>query len=81
VTAGGAIALLRRHAEAIRTEELARIEGKLAALAPEDRDAVHALTAQLVDALLHEPTARLRQPAAGNLVEVLCGLFALDEAA
>lgn len=60
-----AIASLRRRAQEIRTEELARASGKLAGLSPRERNAVESLTAQIVNKLLHVPTVRLKEAAAG----------------
>jgi glutamyl-tRNA reductase len=60
-----AISLLRRRAEEIREAELARARSKLAALSPQERHAVESLTVQLVNKLLHLPTVRLKEAAAG----------------
>jgi glutamyl-tRNA reductase len=60
-----AIASLRRRAQEIRVAELARASGKLAGLSPRERDAVESLTAQIVNKLLHVPTVRLKEAAAG----------------
>jgi glutamyl-tRNA reductase len=61
-----AIALLRRRAQEIRAAELARASGKLAGLSPRERDAVESLTTQIVNKLLHVPTVRLKEAAAGT---------------
>jgi glutamyl-tRNA reductase len=60
-----AIASLRARAEEIRLRELARLERRLAELSPEERRAVDAVTVQIVNKLLHEPTVRLKEAAAG----------------
>ncbi len=60
-----AIASLRRRAQEIRDAELARASGKLAGLSPRERDAVESLTSQIVNKLLHAPTVRLKEAAAG----------------
>ena len=73
--AAGAIRDLRRRAETIRTEELARAEPRLAELSPRERETVETLTAQIVNKLLHAPTVRAKQ--AGS--EPLRDLFALRE--
>lgn len=73
--AAGAIRDLRRRAETIRTEELARAEPRLAELSPRERETVETLTAQIVNKLLHTPTVRAKQ--AGS--EPLRDLFALRE--
>jgi glutamyl-tRNA reductase len=61
-----AIASLRRRAQEIRAAELARASGKLAGLSPRERDAVESLTTQIVNKLLHVPTVRLKEAAAGT---------------
>lgn len=73
--AAPAIAALRRHAEEIRVEELARAEPRLAELSERERQAVETLTAQIVNKLLHEPTVRAKE--AGS--EPLRELFALRD--
>jgi glutamyl-tRNA reductase len=73
--AADAIRALRRHAEEIRSEELARAEPRLAELSPRERKTVETLTAQIVNKLLHTPTVRAKQ--AGS--EPLRDLFALRE--
>ena len=60
-----AIASLRRRAQEIRDAELVRASGKLAGLSPRERSAVESLTAQIVSKLLHAPTVRLKEAAAG----------------
>ncbi|MGH9244997.1 MAG: glutamyl-tRNA reductase [Acidimicrobiales bacterium] len=75
------VALLRGHAEALRTAELQRLARRLEGLDPRQRDAVEALTRGIVAKLLHEPTIRLKD-AAGTargerLAETLRELFDL----
>jgi glutamyl-tRNA reductase len=60
-----AISSLRARAESIRREELERAEGRLASLSPTQRRAVEALTSQIVAKLLHQPTVRMKEAAAG----------------
>jgi glutamyl-tRNA reductase len=76
-----AIALLRRRAEEIRERELAR--AKLGDLSPTQRSAVESLTAQIVNKLLHLPTVRLKEAAAGAdgpvYAETVRRLFELPE--
>ena len=60
-----AIASLRARAEEIRLRELDRVERRLADLSPEERRAVEAMTVQIVNKLLHDPTVRLKEAAAG----------------
>jgi glutamyl-tRNA reductase len=73
--AAPAIAALRRHAEEIRAEELARAEPRLAELSERERKAVETLTSQIVNKLLHAPTVRAKE--AGS--EPLRELFALRD--
>ena len=73
--AAGAIRDLRRRAETIRAEELARAEPRLAELSPRERRTVETLTTQIVNKLLHAPTVRAKE--AGS--EPLRDLFALRE--
>jgi glutamyl-tRNA reductase len=77
------ISSLRRYAEAIRTAELARANGKLAALSSSERRAVETVTKQIVNRLLHEPTVRVKEAAAtrgdGADSAALRHLFGLEE--
>jgi glutamyl-tRNA reductase len=73
--AAGAIRDLRRRAEEIRAEELARAGSRLAELSPRERETVETLTTQIVNKLLHAPTVRARE--AGS--EPLRDLFALRD--
>jgi len=79
------IVSLRRRAEAIRAAELARADGKLAALSSAERRAVEAVTAQIVNKLLHAPTVRAKEaaegPDGGRYEAALRHLFALEEVA
>jgi len=60
-----AIAALRRSADEIRAGELRRVEGMLGRLPPRERQLVEALTAQIMNKFLHEPTVRMKHAAAG----------------
>jgi glutamyl-tRNA reductase len=73
--AAPAIAALRRRAEEIRIEELARAEPRLAELSERERKTVETLTAQIVNKLLHAPTVRAKHAGSEQLRE----LFALRE--
>ena len=76
------VAALRRRADAIRGRELARVDARLAGLSADERRHVEALTAQIVNKLLHEPTVRVKEasgPDAEGYAEALRSLFALDE--
>ncbi len=59
-----AIASLRALAEEIRSSELARVRGRLG-LSESQNAAVESVTAQIVNKLLHLPTIRLKEAAAG----------------
>jgi glutamyl-tRNA reductase len=78
-----AIASLRARAESIRREELERVEGRLGALSPSQRRAVEALTSQIVAKLLHQPTVRMKEAAAGAdgvlYADAVRHLFGLEE--
>jgi glutamyl-tRNA reductase len=73
--AAPAITALRRRAEEIRAEELARAEPRLAELSARERRAVETLTTQIVNKLLHAPTVRAKETGSEPLRE----LFALRE--
>jgi glutamyl-tRNA reductase len=60
-----AIASLRAWAEEIRAAELARVRGRLG-LSESQEEAVDSITAQIVNKLLHPPTVRLKEAAAGS---------------
>jgi glutamyl-tRNA reductase len=79
-TARDLIAALRDRAEAIRREELHRLEGRWEGLGPDDRRRLEALTRSIVEALLREPEARLRAEArdGGPDIESAAFLFALE---
>jgi glutamyl-tRNA reductase len=77
-----AIASLREHAEAIRTAELAKAEGRLGGLSESERRTVDSLTSQIVNKLLHGPIVRAKEAAALEGVgyaDALRHLFELDE--
>jgi glutamyl-tRNA reductase len=59
-----AITSLRAWAEEIRQRELAKAEARLGRLSDAERLAVEAVTAQIVNKLLHRPTMRLKESAA-----------------
>ncbi len=73
--AAPAIAALRRRAEEIRVEELARAEPRLSELSERERKAVETLTTQIVSKLLHAPTVQAKHAGSEQLRE----LFALRE--
>ena len=59
--AAGAIKVLRDEAEAIRRRHLGRAMRRLGHLNERDREVVASLAASLTNALVHEPTIRLRE--------------------
>ena len=73
---------LRDRAEQIRTQEVERTLRALNHLTPQDREAVEALTRQLLAKLLHQPTVKLREAAAtgqnAEIVDAARYLFELD---
>ncbi|MGD9571877.1 MAG: hypothetical protein AB7V62_08345 [Thermoleophilia bacterium] len=71
------IAALRARADEIRREELARLEGRWDGFGPADLR-LESLTRGIVEALLREPTARLRAEAGHPDIESARFLFALD---
>jgi glutamyl-tRNA reductase len=77
-----AIASLRALAEEIRASELARVRGRLG-LSESQHAAVESVTAQIVNKLLHLPTVRLKEAAAGanggNYADAVRHLFGLGE--
>jgi glutamyl-tRNA reductase len=79
-----AIAQLRARAEEIRGRELARASRRLAGLDADERRAVEAMTAQIVNKLLHDPTVRLKEAAANAdgaaYADAVRHLFGLDDA-
>ncbi len=60
-----AIASLRARAEEIREGELERVRSRLERLTEAERRAVEAVTARIVDKLLHAPTVKMKEAAAG----------------
>ena len=78
-----AIASLRARAEEIRSGELARAQRRLARLSDDERHAVEAVTVQIVNKLLHDPTVRLKDAAAGAdgaaYADAVRHLFGLDD--
>ena len=78
-----AIASLRARAESIRRAELERAERRLASLTPSERQAVEALTSQIVAKLLHLPTVRMKEAAAAEdglaYAEAVRHLFDLED--
>jgi glutamyl-tRNA reductase len=81
-----AIASLRALAEEIRESELERARSRLDRLTEAEQRAVEAVTSRIVDKLLHRPTVRMKEAAAGAdgavYADALRHLFGLgDDAA
>jgi glutamyl-tRNA reductase len=78
-----AITQLRARAEEIRTAELARVQSRLGRLSDADRNVVESLTSQIVNKLLHLPTVRMKEAAAGAdgtvYADAVRRLFDLDD--
>jgi len=77
------IASLRARAEAIRSAELERARSRLGRLSESERLAVESMTAQIVNKLLHLPTVRMKEAAAGAggtvYADAVRHLFGLDD--
>jgi glutamyl-tRNA reductase len=72
------IRALRERAEAIRTSELQRTLSRLSHLSPHEQEAIGALSAAIINKLLHQPIATLKDPRKGNeLSAVVQQLFQL----
>src|SRR5439155_2660217 len=78
-----AIASLRALAEEIRESELERARSRLERLSDAERRAVEAVTSRIVDKLLHVPTVKMKEAAAGAdgaaYADVLRHLFGLGD--
>jgi glutamyl-tRNA reductase len=78
-----AITSLRARAEEIRTAELARVDARLQRLPEGERHVVEAVTAQIVNKLLHLPTVRMKEAAVTPdgvvYADVVRHLFGLGE--
>ena len=74
---------LRARAEEIRAGELDRARATLARLSDRERLAVESLTSQIVNKLLHLPTVRMKEAAAGAdgtvYADAVRHLFGLDD--
>jgi glutamyl-tRNA reductase len=77
------IVSLREQAEAVRQKEFQELQSKIRTLSPEEQEAVNALTASLVNKLLHSPITELKKRAstedAPTYLRVTRNLFGLDE--
>jgi len=74
------IRALRERAESIRQTEIERTLAKLPDLSQQQQDAIHALSAAIVNKLLHQPITSMKNPdSGGQLARVVQQLFQLTE--
>lgn len=74
------IRALREHAEVIRCAEVDRALAKLPDLSPREQDTIQALSVAIVNKLLHQPIASLKDPVVGGqLAQMVQVLFRLSE--
>ncbi len=78
-----AVIRLRRKAETIRDQELARLFSRLGHLSDAERVAIEAMASSIINKLLHSPIVRLKQESQAKgearYVQALRELFSLDE--
>jgi glutamyl-tRNA reductase len=78
-----AVVRLRRKAETIRHQELEKLFAKLGPLSDSERQAIEAMSASIINKLLHTPIVRLKQESqakgGGRYLQALRELFSLDE--
>jgi len=76
------IRALRERGDAVLAAELSRFRSELAALTPDEREAVEALARGIVSKLLHDPIVRLKErsgPGAGDAyAKALADLFGIE---
>jgi glutamyl-tRNA reductase len=74
------IRALRERAESIRQIEIERTLAKLPELSPHQQDVINALSAAIVNKLLHQPITSMKNPdSGGQLARVVQQLFQLTE--
>jgi glutamyl-tRNA reductase len=74
------IRALRERAEAIRQTEIERTLAKMPDLSPRQQDAINALSAAIVNKLLHQPIASMKDPdSGGQLARAVQQIFQLNE--
>jgi glutamyl-tRNA reductase len=78
-----AVIRLRRKAESIRNQELAKLFTKNGSFTGAEREAIEAMAASIVNKLLHTPIVRLKQEsqstAGSRYLQALRDLFSLDD--
>jgi glutamyl-tRNA reductase len=72
------IRALRDRAEAIRASEVERMLARLPGLGDSDREAIHALSAAIVNKLLHQPIVALKEQPGDDLIGAAQRLFQLE---
>jgi glutamyl-tRNA reductase len=72
------IKALRDRAEAIRVAEVERMLARLPSLDDRDRQAIHALSAAIVNKLLHQPMVALKEHSSDELIDAAQRLFQLE---
>ena len=76
------IAVLRRRAEEIRTQELDKVLRRLDHLPEADKERIRAMSAAIVNKLLHEPMVRLKEqahsPEGWRFADTAAQLFGVD---
>lgn len=73
------IRALRARAEAIRAAEVQRTLARLPELSQHEQDAIHALSAAIINKLLHQPITTLKEPANGELIGAVHRLFQIPD--
>jgi glutamyl-tRNA reductase len=78
-----AVIRLRKKAEAIRTQELAKLFARLGTVSDAERVAIEAMASSIVNKLLHGPIVRVKQQSqskgGAQYLQALRELFGLDE--
>lgn len=77
------IVAVRRKLETVRASELARLNGKLSRLAPEDRETVEMITRAIINKIAHDPISFLKKVGKRSrskvYLDITQRLFNLDE--
>ena len=74
---------LRQNVEAVRKAEMEKTLGRLAALSPEDKEAIDRMTQSMINKIIHHPIANLKRKAESeeghNYLKAVRYLFGLDK--
>ncbi|MDH5478102.1 MAG: glutamyl-tRNA reductase [Nitrospinota bacterium] len=77
------IIALRQNVEAVRKAEMEKTLGRLAALSPEDKEAIDRMTQSMINKIIHHPIANLKRKAESeeghNYLKAVRYLFGLDK--